>query len=163
MSASLAPTLRAVDEGQRRWFYGGGVHVWKATAEETGGAFTLFEATMDRGKVTPMHTHPTDESMYVLAGAIVMNIDGVEHRIDTGGFVVAPREVPHAFMVVSASATVLSLQTPGTCQDFYFGASEPLTDATDCKVDFDRIRKSAEDNGGMRIVGPPPFAAAVSP
>ena len=30
--------VRAADEGDQRWFYGGGVHRWIATAEETDGA-----------------------------------------------------------------------------------------------------------------------------
>jgi len=43
-TVSLPPTIRADDEGERRWFFGGGVHTWKVTPEETGGAFMLFEA-----------------------------------------------------------------------------------------------------------------------
>lgn len=60
MSRSTArPSLvRATDDGERRWFFGGGLHIWKATAEETGGAFLLFEDRMDHGKVTPLHLHP---------------------------------------------------------------------------------------------------------
>ena len=47
------PVVRQAGEGERLWFYGGGVHTWKATEKETGGAFILFEAVMARGKVTP--------------------------------------------------------------------------------------------------------------
>ena len=42
--------VRASDDGPRRWFFGGGLHIWKATAEETDGAFILFEDRMDHGK-----------------------------------------------------------------------------------------------------------------
>ena len=49
-----APILRAEPDGERRWFYGGGMHTWKATAQETGGAFLLFEDRMDQGKMTPL-------------------------------------------------------------------------------------------------------------
>src|SRR6478735_6377714 len=48
--------VRARGEGERRWFFGGGIHTWKATAEETNGAFLLFEDRMAHGKVTPLHT-----------------------------------------------------------------------------------------------------------
>lgn len=72
-----ASTVRRSGEGQQRWFYGGGVHTWLALAEETGGAFLLFEDAMDNGKRTPLHTHPeADETMYVLQGEIVMHLDG---------------------------------------------------------------------------------------
>jgi len=80
------PILRAQDDGERRWFYGGGVHTWKATAEETGGAFLLFEDRMEQGKMTPLHILPeSDETMYVLDGEILVHIDGHEHRIGPRG------------------------------------------------------------------------------
>ena len=61
--------IRRDGEGERRWFAGGGVHVMKATAEETDGAFILLEDRMTRGKTTPLHTHPNlDETLIVLEG-----------------------------------------------------------------------------------------------
>ena len=52
-------------------------------------------------KVTPMHTHPdSDETMYILAGEILMNMNGTEHRVAAGGVTIAPRGVPHAFKVL---------------------------------------------------------------
>jgi quercetin dioxygenase-like cupin family protein len=154
------PIVRRAEEGKRRWFYGGGVHTWKATAEETGGAFLLFEDRMDRGKMTPLHTHPADETLYVLDGEILMHLDGQEYRVGTGGLAVAPRGVAHAFMVLSDVARLLCLHTPGSCQAFYHGASEPIgADRTaSWPVDFDRVHDSAKHNGGIDIIGPPPFA-----
>ena len=155
------PIVRAHDEGDRRSFYGGGVHTWKATAEETGGAFLLFEDRMEQGKVTPLHLHPeSDETMYVLEGEILFHMDGVEHRIGAGGLAVAPRGVPHAFMVVSPMVRMLCLHTPGCCQAFYWDASEPLPLGTgdSGSVDFARVQSSAARNGGIEILGPPPFA-----
>ena len=71
----------------------------------------------------------------------------------------APRGVPHAFLVVSETARVLTLLTPGTAEAFYRGASVPAGAGADLdRVDFDRVRESAERTGGMQLVGPPPFA-----
>jgi quercetin dioxygenase-like cupin family protein len=156
--AMSSPNIRSAAQAQRRWFYGGGVHSWLATAEDTDGTFLLFSAAMERGKVTPLHTHPTDETMYVVDGAILAHLDGAEHEVSAGGVLIAPRGVPHAFMVVSEAATLLTLHTPGSGQAFYFGASEPLTATTQRVVDFDRIRASAAAHGGIDIVGPPPFS-----
>src|SRR3978361_750138 len=139
--ATLRATVRAAGEGAQRWFYGGGVHTWLATAQETGGAFLLFEDAMDRGKRTPLHTHEADETMYVLQGEILMHVDGTEHRISAGGLVLAPRGVPHAFLVTADDTRLLCLQTPGSCQAFSLGASEPLAEDTARVVDFDRIRQ----------------------
>jgi hypothetical protein len=54
---------------------------------------------------------------------------------------------------------VLCLHTPGCCQAFYWDASEPITDDQPVggRVDFDRVRASAQKNGGIEILGPPPF------
>ena len=38
--------VRARGQGEKRWFYGGGLHTWKAMAEETNGAFLFFEDHM---------------------------------------------------------------------------------------------------------------------
>jgi len=154
--------IRQPGEGAKRWFFGGGVHTWKATADETAGAFLLFEDEMSLNKVTPMHSHPdSDETMYILAGEILMNMDGEEHRVAAGGVTIAPRGVPHAFKVLQDGTRALCLHTPGSSQAFYDGASEPLgTEGEAQMVDFDRIRESGRVNGGIEIVGPPPFPEA---
>ena len=151
--------VRQPGQGPRRWFFGGGVHTWKATEEDTAGAFLLFEDEVALNKVTPMHTHPdSDETLYILAGEILMNMDGTEHRVAAGGLAIAPRGVPHAFKVLQDGTRMLCLHTPGVAQAFYFGASEPLgADDGAGVVDFDRIREAGRLNGGIEIVGPPPF------
>lgn len=162
MSQSTAvAVVRGVGEGEQRWFYGGGVHTWKATAEETGGAYLLFEDCMDSGKVTPLHTHPSDETMIVLSGEIVMHLDGTDHHVGAGGIALAPRGAPHAFMVVADGTRLLCMHTPGSCEAFYRDASAPLGEIApdDRTVDFGRVMRAAKENGGITIVGPPPFTA----
>jgi len=159
--STSTPIVRARDEGERRWFFGGGVHTWKATSEETGGAFLLFEDEMEQGKTTPLHIHPeSDETMYLLEGEILIHLDGSENRVSAGGLMVAPRGVPHAFMVLSKTARLLCLHTPGCAQAFYLDASEPMGNAPGeaRTVDFSRIAASGKKNGGIEILGPPPFA-----
>ncbi len=158
--------IRGGGEGERLWFAGGGVHVWKATAEETDGAFLLVEDRMTRGKTTPLHTHPNlDETLIVLEGEILVYAEGREHRVGPRGVAVAPRGVPHAFMVTSESALILALQTPGIGEAFYRDASEPATAETDpARTDWDRLRAAAERNPDIiQILGPPPFEAAREP
>src|ERR687893_243653 len=107
--------IRGEGEGERLWFAGGGLWTMKATAEETDGAFTLLEDRMARGKTTPLHTHPNlEETLIVLEGEILVYVEGTEHRVGPGGVAVAPRGVPHAFLVTSETARMLALQTPGS-------------------------------------------------
>jgi quercetin dioxygenase-like cupin family protein len=158
-TSKVVPIVRAAGEGERLWFYGGGLHIWKATAAETGGAFLLFEDVMSRGKTTPLHTHPHDETLYILEGEILLHVDGEEQRVGAGGVAMAPRGVPHAFLVTSETARILFLETPGSSEAFYRGASEVATTDLEISapVDFARVRASAERNGGIEILGPPPF------
>jgi quercetin dioxygenase-like cupin family protein len=163
LAGKVVPIVRASGEGERLWFYGGGLHIWKATSAETGGAFLLFEDVMSRGKATPLHTHPeVDETLYVLEGEILLHIEGEEQRVGSGGVAMAPRGVAHAFLVTSETARILFLETPGSSEAFYRGASEPATAELEISapVDFDRVRESAKRNGGIEILGPPPFKIA---
>jgi hypothetical protein len=61
-------------------------------------------------------------------------------------------------MVLSEVARLLTIHTPGSCEAFYYGASEPIGADGSGPVDFDRIYSSAKENGGIEILGPPPFA-----
>ncbi len=164
--STVRTIIRGEGEGERLWFAGGGVHIWKATAEETDGAFLLVEDRMVRGKTTPLHTHPNlDETLIVLEGEILVYAEGREHRVGPRGVAVAPRGDAHAFMVTSESALILFLQTPGSGEAFYRDASEPATDETDAErpPDLDRLRASAERHPDIiQILGPPPFEAAIS-
>jgi hypothetical protein len=117
---------------------------------------------MAQGKTTPLHIHANeDETLYVLEGEILVHIDGADHTVGPHGVAVALRGVPHAFLVTSPSARVLTLQTPGSAEAFYRGASEPAGVDSDLSgpVDFARVREVAERVGGMKVIGPPPFAA----
>jgi quercetin dioxygenase-like cupin family protein len=153
------PIIRANGEGDKRSFLGGGLHTWKLMTEDTDGAFFLFEDVMSEGKTTPLHRHPeADETVYVLEGEILVNVDGTESRVGPGGMTFTPRGVPHAFLVVSDRARLLTMQTPGIGQAFYRGASEAATAETSDTVDIARLQTSAKENPrGVQLLGPPPF------
>jgi quercetin dioxygenase-like cupin family protein len=161
--STAVPIIRQQGEGERMWFAGGGVFTWKATAEETGGALLMIEDRMERGKVTPLHLHPDqDEAIYVLDGEIVAHVNDAQHRVGRGGLFFAPRGVPHAFMVASQTAHILSVQTPGSGEAFYREAGEPATSEDDASrpADWPRLKAVAEHSPCIEILGPPPFARA---
>src|SRR6266545_2301371 len=107
MSAAVS-IVRADGEGESLRFWGGGV------------------MTM------PLHLHANeDEALYVLEGELLVHLDGNEFPIGPRGVAVAPRGVPHAFLVTSRTARVLTLQTPGSAEAFYRGASEPASADSD--------------------------------
>lgn len=106
-----------------------------------------------------MHIHPgVDETFYVLDGEILLDLSGERRSLSTGGVAVMPRGVPHAFMVTSTDARILTMLTPGLGEDFFRMASEPAPEGSSpIPVDFDRIREAAAATGAIEILGPPPF------
>jgi uncharacterized protein YjlB len=111
-----------------------------------------------QGKMTPLHCHPdADEMLYVLEGEILVRIGDREERVGAGGVTMAPRGIPHAFMVISEVARLLDFQTPGSSEPFYWSASEPAVADTEGPVDFTRVQAMAKQHGAVEILGPPPF------
>ncbi len=130
MSAATT-IIRNAGEGELRRFFGGGLLTMKLTTDETAGSLMLFEDELAEGKMTPLHIHAhEDELLFVLEGEILVHIAEEDHAVGRHGLAFAPRGVPHAFLVTSPTARVLTLQTPGTAEAFYRGASEPAKRAT---------------------------------
>jgi len=162
MSSNVVPIVLADQEGEALWF-NQDLLIIKATCEQTGGAFLLLEEHSQRGKATPLHTHPdADESFYVLEGEVLMHIDGAEQAAGPGGFVAVPRTVPHAFTVTSETARVLTMITPGRAafEAFFRDAGEPARTRElppPGPLEIERIQAAAERHGSVVILGPPPF------
>jgi quercetin dioxygenase-like cupin family protein len=160
--STAVPIIRQEGEGEQLWFAGGGVFTLKATSAETDGSFAMWEDHVVRGKTTPLHMHPNmDEAIYLLEGELLVHVDGEEHRVGERGLFVAPRGVPHAFLVTSETAHLLCLISPGTAEAFYRSVSEPATSQADASrpPDFARLREAAERSETIELLGPPPFPA----
>jgi quercetin dioxygenase-like cupin family protein len=153
---ALMPVVRRAGEGDQKWFFGGGVWTWKVSSADAADGLSVVEVQMDGGKMTPLHTHPIAESLWVLEGEIRYRIDSEDVVLRTGDFVMVPAGIAHAFLVVSASSRILTIQPSGACEPFYLGASEPL-EGSARETDFGRIAQSGAANGGIEILGPPPF------
>ena len=107
----------------------------------------MLEFTAERGQGDAAAPHPNeDEGIYVLEGEIVVHIDGEEHRVGEGGMFIAPRGVPHAFMVTSETAHLLAWQTPGTGEAVLRrGERSSRPDADSSRPpDWERLREVAE-------------------
>jgi mannose-6-phosphate isomerase-like protein (cupin superfamily) len=106
------------DDGERLRF--GEVEVViRASAETTGGAFSIFEenAPVD----TPLHIHEReDELFFVLEGQHVFQVGEETFEIGPGGLVFAPRGIPHSQRrVVPRSGRLLEMLSPGGLEGFF--------------------------------------------
>jgi mannose-6-phosphate isomerase-like protein (cupin superfamily) len=92
----------------------------RASAEDTGGAFSLFEEVPPLAD-TPLHVHARDDELfYVLEGEHVFQVGDEEFRVGPGGVVFAPGSIPHAQRrVVPGEGRLLVLTTPGGLDGFF--------------------------------------------
>jgi mannose-6-phosphate isomerase-like protein (cupin superfamily) len=92
----------------------------RATGDDTGGAFTLFEEVPPMLD-TPLHVHANDDELfYVLEGEHVITVGGREFTVGPGGMVFAPRGIPHAQRRVVPSVGRLLIQTTPAGFDGFF-------------------------------------------
>jgi mannose-6-phosphate isomerase-like protein (cupin superfamily) len=94
----------------------GVTHIYKATATETGGAFSLWEAVVPPGAGAPPHAHSRkDESFYVLSGELLVELEGetAPRRVGPGAFFFGARGRCHGFRNVGDEPARLPiLSTP---------------------------------------------------
>ena len=161
---SKSAIIRAEGEGDAVWF-NSDLFTFKATADETGQALTLFEELSQRGKVTPLHVHPdADETFCVIDGEILVHVDGTDRLVERGGVAFVPRGLPHAVMVTSETARLLTIVTPGyrALESFFREVGEPATQRTlppSAPLPMEKLRAAAARHGSVVILGPPPFTA----
>lgn len=118
---SGAPGVLALQGGDgERLSFAGLTILLRVPSEASGGAFSLFEEVPPLAD-TPLHVHrDEDELFYVLEGEHVFRIGDDEYTLGTGGFVFAPRGVPHSQRrVVPGEGRELILVTPGGFEGFF--------------------------------------------
>jgi quercetin dioxygenase-like cupin family protein len=112
MNTDATPYALRSEEGEAFWFFGGLVTV-KASAEQSGGRYSLTEQLFPGGMATPLHSQAEDdESFYVLEGEVTFYLeDGQSIPASAGSFVHVPVGVAHAFQVDSETARILNVTT----------------------------------------------------
>ena len=132
---------------------GGFLMTVKATAEATGGAFTLLEATEPAHFGPPMHIHrDAAEAFYVLEGEYVIFIDDEEIRCPAGSFVYIPAGAVHGFRVGGQPSKKLNLYVPEAMIGYFDELAAAIASGD---VDDARLGAIAE-RYGMEVLGPVP-------
>jgi quercetin dioxygenase-like cupin family protein len=115
-----------------------------ATAEQTGGAFSLMEERLPRGAEPPPHVHRReDEAFFLLDGELTVRVGDESFVARPGSFVFCPRDVPHLLSVGSEEVRMLTLCTPGGVEQLFVELGEPARSRTlpadDGDPDVDRV------------------------
>lgn len=114
-------SIKVVTDGEGRQFMAlGSTTIFKATAEDTGGAYSLSIDTTPPHGGLPLHMHHReDEAMYILEGEYEIQCGDRTVRVTKGAFVFLPRGVPNRFEnVTDAPASFLYITSPGGFERF---------------------------------------------
>ena len=119
MARAAAPGfLLAGDDGERLRF-SDAEFLLRASAETTGGAFSIIEeiAPLD----TPLHVHEHEDELFVVVeGEHIFRVGDEEHRAGPGAVVFAPRDVPHAHRrLVPRTGRFLTMVSPAGFEGFF--------------------------------------------
>jgi quercetin dioxygenase-like cupin family protein len=184
MSPAIAPQAQAhvaeprvVSGGETLWFLGTLARI-KLDGDQTAGRFALWEGVLPHGAAPPLHSHPQDETVYVLEGELTAWLVEPEladdrsvppgwvksrgRRCGVGAVVFAPGGCPHTFRVESDTARMLVLSTPAGIEHMVRGVAEParwpwLQPPPDGpRVPAERLAAVERETGMMRHGPPPP-------
>jgi quercetin dioxygenase-like cupin family protein len=173
---SVAEAEVISEDGEVLWFLGTLARV-KLDGGRTGGRFALWEGVLPRGAAPPLHSHPQDETFYVIEGEVTAWIVEPElaagnaetwlttrsRHCGPGGVVFAPGGTPHTFRVESDTMRALFLSTPAGIEDMVRGLAEPAqwpwlpARADGPRVPAERMA-AVERATGMARHGPSPAA-----
>lgn len=66
----------------------------------------LTEFILEKGKILPMHSHPEEQTGYLVSGHIILIIDGERHEIKAGDSWAIPGTVAHGAETIEDSVAV---------------------------------------------------------
>jgi mannose-6-phosphate isomerase-like protein (cupin superfamily) len=123
----------------------------KASAEDTGQAFTLLEAEEPPNFGPPMHIHhDASEAFYVVSGEYVIFIEDDEYVCPAGSFIHIPAGVPHGFRVGAVPSRKLNIYAPAAMVGYFDELAAAIAAE---EMDDDSLADIARRHG-MEVIGP---------
>ncbi len=151
---TLAPIIRALDEGEALNVLGVTVRV-TVSSEESGGSISVFITENAPRLGPPLHIHSReDETFFVIDGEYRVRVGEELMTLHAGQSAFLPRGIPHTYANAGeTTAKLLVLVTPGGFENFFrdvdllcrAGTASPETLAP------------VGTKHGLEFVGPPIF------
>lgn len=137
------PYMLNNEEGQLLQSLGASVSI-KATSEQTGGVFNLFEVSCPPDYATPLLIHYTEDvAVYILEGALTFFWGSEKREAVAGSYLYQPRGTTHGFRVEGDTpARILYITVPAGFDQFVteheetVQQSEPEIDAARYKIEI---------------------------
>ncbi|MCB1378905.1 MAG: cupin domain-containing protein [Alphaproteobacteria bacterium] len=134
----------------------------RMSADDGSDGLSVLEHRAAKGEAPPLHVHRNeDEVFHVISGKLLFEIDGERMTVSDGDVVLAPRGVPHRFLVQSdAGAHWLTIMRGRDFESLVRDVSMP-TDMSDPPAishpgpeEIAALTAACSANG-IDIVGPP--------
>ncbi|HEX8170476.1 MAG TPA: quercetin 2,3-dioxygenase [Thermoanaerobaculia bacterium] len=90
-----------------------------ATAQQTGGAYEVFEMEGPEGSGPPPHAHPWSEAYVVLEGEAEVLLDGRTIAAKPGCFFHIPPGIKHSYRITTPRARFVVVTSPGGASNFF--------------------------------------------
>lgn len=145
--------------GKRLWVVDE-LMTFKASGEDTSGAYSLTDSVVPPGGGPPPHIHHREyEAFWVLEGELEVQVGEKSFRAGTGSFVHLPKGIVHTYESVGTEpARFLTLMVPAGLEKFFEEVGKAGSDATSPppfeQEDIDELLAVAPKYG-VEILPPP--------
>jgi len=89
-----------------------GAKVAVLEGDPTKPGLVTMRLSLPKGSRIPLHTHPTDERVTVLGGAMKVSSGSVVKTFPTGSFYVTPAGTPHEVAVAEDTVIQITVEGP---------------------------------------------------
>ncbi len=122
----------------------------KIAGQDTNQQLTMFYGKYHKHDGPPLHVHHgQDEQFFLLDGEFLLQVGEQRYTLKGGDTIFLPREVPHAFLVVSETGSMLFQTNPSGQTEALFKRLSELPPA----ATLETINQVHQDHG-VSIVGP---------
>jgi len=106
--------------------YHGGYFKTLISPEQTDGRLAMLDMVLPKGAEPPPHIHEKeDETFYIVEGIVEFVINGTTHTLLPGSALFAPRQIPHYFKIMTDTAQIITIMTPGDLWNYFVEFSKP--------------------------------------
>lgn len=116
----------------------------KVSSDDTNGEWSVFEIVDTEGNGAPLHSHPWDETFYILEGELEIRMGNRTISAPRGAVTHIPANTPHGFRIASSKAQALIMISPGTAEAFYRDMGEATATLP---PDMERIQEVCQRHG----------------
>jgi mannose-6-phosphate isomerase-like protein (cupin superfamily) len=119
----------------------------KVSVNDTHGKWLMYEASDTANNGAPLHTHPWEETFYILEGELEVQVGTQIVLAKPGASIYFPANIAHGFKICSPTTKLLVI-IPGFAEGFYREIGEKITSLPPNLEVFQQVC----DRHGVRLI-----------